>query len=149
MTGHQYADLISKYILFNFSYYELSLYREVRVGKSNLGNNRIVDIFITEKFSNDAFIIECKYQESSGTVDQKIIYALEDLKSIGIGGCLCYAGNGFSPGILNKLQSDHCAAYCLPNESFNRDKNTIDLDHALAIHFQWWALIIRDKAPIS
>ena len=81
MTGAEYADLVASYLSRRFASRALKVYREVRVGKTIIGKDRCVDIFcVTEDLSNaapqKAFAIECKYQDSQGTVDEKIPYAL-------------------------------------------------------------------------
>ena len=48
---------------------------------------------------NKAFAIECKFQDSEGTVDEKIPYALDDLQALPMAGCIAYAGTGFSEGV--------------------------------------------------
>ena len=63
---------------------------------------------------NKAFAIECKFQESVGTVDEKIPYALDDLRALPMAGSIAYAGKGFSEGVLHMLRASPHAAYCLP-----------------------------------
>ena len=92
----------------------LRAYREVRIGKTIIAKNRCIDIFCVSEKGNDAFAIECKFQESEGTVDEKIPYALDDLKALSMAGCIAYAGKGFSKGVLHMLEASPYAAYCLP-----------------------------------
>ena len=73
-----------------------------------------IDIFCVCERTNRAFAIECKFQDSHGTVDEKIPYALDDLDALPMAGCIAYAGQGFSDGVLHMLEASPHAAYCLP-----------------------------------
>jgi len=148
MTGKDYADLVAGYVVHNFGGKQLVVFREVPVGKSIIGKNRRVDVFIVHEPSNRAFVIECKFQESSGTADEKIPYALEDMRHLPIDGCIVYAGAGFSEGVLHLLQGSHLAAYCQPDpRNLASNKRTWELDHILAMHFGWWDVLTRDHVP--
>ena len=113
MTGNEYADLIASYLVKNFSARGVTVYREVSLGKTIIGKNRHVDIFVLHAQSDHALAIECKYQDSSGTVDEKIPYAIQDMQAMGMSVCLAYAGSGFSDGILHMLAGCPIAAACL------------------------------------
>ena len=147
MTGTDYANLIAAYLAKRFGPRGLKVYREVRVGKSIIGKNRCIDVFCLRE--NDAFAIECKYQDSPGTVDEKIPYALDDLAALPMPGCIAYAGRGFSDGVLHMLNAPPRAAYCLPNGDWASSADTRELDHLLAAHFGWWDLIVGSKKPVG
>lgn len=148
MKGNEYADLIAGYIVSNFASRGIKAYREVGIGKSIIGKNRRVDILIVCEPTNSAFAIECKYQGTAGTVDEKLPYALSDMEALRMNGCICYAGKGFSAGVLHLLQASELAAHCLPDAtSFTPTKETRELDHILAMHFQWWDTLIGNKQP--
>ena len=150
MTGGEYADLIAGYILFNFGEKNIKVYREVALGKSIIGKNRRVDILVVCEETNDAFAIECKFQASQGTVDEKIPYALEDMDALRIEGCIVYAGEGFSAGVLHLLQASEQACYCNPNPAnLCSTAHTRELDHLLSMHFKWWDRLVGDKKPFS
>lgn len=146
MTGAQYANLVASYLLSNFGERGLTVYREVDIGKSIIGKNRRIDILAVCTPLNEALCIECKYQDSAGTVDEKIPYALEDMRALHMPGCIAYAGAGFSEGVLHLLGASELAAYCLPEEgSLARTKDTRELDHKLALCFRWWDLLVHGK----
>ena len=148
MTGFEYANLIASYLSKRFGCRGLKVYREVRVGKSIIGKNRCIDVFCVRE--SDAFAVECKFQDSPGTVDEKIPYALDDLEALPMAGCIAYAGKGFSEGVLHMLQAAPRAAYCLPNgEQSDSSAETRELDHLLAAHFGWWDLVIGNKKPVN
>jgi hypothetical protein len=82
VTGKEYADLVAAYVSRRFAERGLKVYREIRVGKSIIGKNRRADVFCVCEPVKAAFAIECKFQESEGTVDEKIPYALDDLAAL-------------------------------------------------------------------
>lgn len=149
MTGYEYAQLIAAYIVQNFGSRGLQVYREVSLGKTIIGKNRHVDIFVVEQRTNAALAIECKYQDSTGTVDEKIPYAIQDMQAMGMPVCLAYAGSGFSPGIAHMLAACPIAAQCLPPPTLEPIKETRELDLALATAFRYWDVIVQGKKPLG
>lgn len=148
-TGRSYADLIASYIVENFGRRGLAVYREVSVGKTIIGKNRHVDIFLVHPDTARAFAIECKYQETAGTADEKIPYTIRDMEVMGIPGCIVYAGAGFSEGILHMLAACPIAAMCLPNATLVQSRDTRELDVQLAMAFHWWDLIVQGKSKVT
>lgn len=149
MTGAAYADLVASYLSRRFSSRGLKVYREVRVGKSIIGKNRTVDVLCVCENAGLAFAIECKFQDSPGTVDEKIPYAIDDLKALPMAGCIAYGGRGFSQGVLHMLEGSPHAAYCLPSaDQQDMSSDTQDLDHLLAMHFKWWDVLVGTRKPI-
>jgi hypothetical protein len=149
VTGGGYADLVASYISRRFSSRGLKVYREVRVGKSIIGKNRTIDVFCVCEEARLAFAIECKFQDSPGTVDEKIPYAIDDLEALPMAGCIAYAGRGFSQGVLHMLEGSPLAAYCLPApDQHEMSVETQDLDHLLAMHFGWWDVFVGTRRPL-
>jgi hypothetical protein len=149
VTGAAYANLVAAYLSKRFGPRGLRVYREIRVGKSIIGKNRCVDVFCVSEPTNQAFAIECKFQDSPGTVDEKIPYALDDLAALPMAGCIAYAGKGFSEGVLHMLGAAPRAAYCLPLEGqAESSAETRELDHMLATHFGWWDVLIGGRKPV-
>ena len=149
MTGFQYANLVASYLSKRFGTRGLKVYREVKIGKTIIGKDRCIDVFCVCDANNKAFAIECKYQDSQGTVDEKIPYALDDLHALPVAACIAYAGTGFSQGVLHMLRASSRAAYCLP--TVNQAESTAatrELDHALASHFEWWDILIDKKRAV-
>ena len=149
MTGGEYANLVGAYVSKRFGSRTLQVYREIRVGKTIIGKNRCVDIFCVSEESQKAFAIECKFQDSQGTVDEKIPYALDDLRALPMAGCIAYAGQGFSDGVLHMLAASPHAAFCLPAAGqAETTPDTRELDHLLAVHFGWWDVLIDRRRPV-
>ncbi len=150
MTGGAYANSVALYLARRFASRGLKVYREVRVGKSIIGKNRTVDVLCVCEDSGLAFVVECKFQDSPGTVDEKIPYAIDDLKALPMPGCIAYAGRGFSQGVLHMLEGSPLAAYCLPRpDQADMSVDTQDLDHVLAMHFAWWDVLVGGRRPVS
>jgi hypothetical protein len=146
-SGKEYADLVASYILKNFGARGLTVYREVSMGKTIIGKNRRVDILVLHEQSSVVLAIECKYQDTFGTVDEKIPYAIQDMQAMGVPVCLAYAGSGFSSGILHMLAACPIAAQCLPAPSLEPSLETRELDIALAMAFRFWDLVVSSKKP--
>ncbi len=146
MTGAEYRDRIASYILTSFGARGLVVYTEVSLGKTIIGKDRKIDVFVVRASDQRAIAIECKYQDSQGTTDEKIPYALDDLAALWIPGCLVYAGEGWSRGVLHTLEASRLAAYCLPDaSSLARGASTRELDHVLAATFGLWDLVIPES----
>ena len=149
MTGAEYATLVAAYLARRFGQRGLKVYREIRVGKSIIGKNRCIDVFCVCETDNQAFAVECKFQDSAGTVDEKIPYALDDLRALPMAGCIAYAGKGFSEGVLHMLQASPHAAYCLPAPGqIESSPETRELDHLLSTHFGWWDVLVGGRRPV-
>lgn len=149
ITGADYANLVASYVARRFGPRSLRVYREIRIGKTIIGKNRIIDIFCVADDSQRAFAIECKFQDSQGTVDEKIPYALDDLLALPMAGCIAYGGQGFSDGVRHMLAASRHAAYCLPSPGqIDSTSETKELDHVLAVHFGWWDVLIENRKPV-
>lgn len=149
LSGKEYADLVASYVLKNFGSRGLVVYREVSMGKTIIGKNRHVDVLVIHQASSTVLAIECKYQDTLGTVDEKIPYAIQDMQAMGVPVCLAYAGGGFSAGILHMLAACPIAAQCLPAPSLAPTRETRELDIALAMAFRFWDLVVSSKKPFA
>jgi hypothetical protein len=149
MTGGDYANLVACYVARRFGSRGLKVYREIQVGKTIIGKNRRIDVFVVCEPTNQAFAIECKFQDSEGTVDEKIPYALDDLRALPMAGCIAYAGTGFSEGVRYMLEASPHAAYCMPlPEQADPTTDTRELDHLLATYFGWWDVLVGNRKPV-
>ncbi len=157
MTGNQYKRRIARYLLSAYGKRGIHLYEEVSLGTSIIGKQRRIDLLVVLPSTGEALALECKYQDSSGTADEKIPYALQDLATLRIPGVIAYAGSGFSEGVLHLLQSSELAAYCLPDEhnkpqhrksGDSIDSGTWQLDHVLAVTFRWWDVVLAGRTPL-
>lgn len=145
MNGNEYANLIADYIDSQYGERGIYVYREVSLGKTIIGKNRRLDIFLLHRDSNKAYAIECKYQGVSGTTDEKILYSIEDIDKLPVDACIAYAGNGFSKGVIHLLEAYPFSAFCLPKRPFKKNSSTKELDQLLAMKFGWWDIILENK----
>lgn len=146
MTGNDYRDTVASYIHRIYGGFGLVVYTEITLGKTIIGKDRKIDVFVVHSKDQQALAIECKFQDVQGTTDEKIPYALEDLEALWVPGCLVYAGEGFSRGILHTLEASKRAAYCLPTPTSElHDAETRQLDHILAATFGLWELVLPDS----
>jgi hypothetical protein len=149
-AARDYVHLLELYLRTNFQGRGLTIYREVPLGKSVIGKNRKLDIFLLQEATGRALAIECKFQSVTGTADEKIPFALADKEGMPIRGCVVYGGTGWSPGVLKLLQGSRFAAYCLPDPDDLRSIKaterrapfaTWELDHVLAMTFSFWDVV--------
>ena len=147
LTGNQYADLVAAYLVEVYGPKGLTVYREVSLGKTIIGKNRRIDIFCLHEASGKALALECKYQSTNGTVDEKIPYAIDDLRAMHIPAWIVYAGEGFSPGVLHMLAGCEVAASCRPDDTLQPTAATRELDHVVALTYRWWDVILAKKSP--
>jgi hypothetical protein len=147
---HEYRDLIAAYVDANYGPRGITVYTEVSLGKTIIGKNRKLDVFVLRREDQRALAVETKYQEVAGTTDEKIPYALQDLEALWIPGCLVYAGPGWSKGVLHTLEGSRRAVHCLPErQGLERTNATRELDHVLAAVFGFWDLVIPEERLFS
>ncbi|HEY6726649.1 MAG TPA: PD-(D/E)XK nuclease superfamily protein [Polyangiaceae bacterium] len=157
LNGHAYKRLIARYVVAEYGPRGVEVYDEVSAGTSMIGKQRRLDLLLLHRDSGRALALECKYQDTSGTADEKIPYALQDLATLRMPAAIVYAGAGFSMGVLHLLQSSEMAAYCLPGENMRRvarkkgeiDSGTWQLDHIVAMAFDFWDILIQGRAPLT
>lgn len=147
LTSSAYTNLVARYIYHTYQHRGIAIYREVFVGKSIIGKNRRVDLLLVCAETKQAYAIECKYQATQGTADEKIPYALEDIQALRMPGCIVYAGEGWSEGVLHMLRASPFAAYSLPGGELRSGEATRELDHLLAMNFGWWDILTNGKQP--
>jgi hypothetical protein len=147
---HDYRDLIAAYVDVTYGPMGVVVYTEVSLGKTIIGKNRKLDVFVLRKADQRAIALETKYQEGPGTTDEKIPYALQDLEALWIPGCLVYAGPGWSKGVLHTLEGSRRAVHCLPESpDLARTIDTRELDHVLAAVFEFWDQVIPEERLFS
>ena len=130
-VGGKYSDRVAMYIARRFSDRQIQVFREVQFGRSIVGKRRRVDVFITS--GGRAAAIECKFQGSSGTAEEKIVYAIEDMRAAAVPGFICYSGDGFSDSMQHVLKACDIACFAEPLAG-----DCWELDHLLAAVFGWW-----------
>lgn len=69
---------------------------EVKVGRRIWGPQRRIDVVLTDPGSKLKLGLECKYQGTTGTAEEKIPSTIEDIKAWPIRGLVVIEGPGFS-----------------------------------------------------
>ncbi|MCH9682969.1 MAG: hypothetical protein K0V04_16150 [Deltaproteobacteria bacterium] len=144
VNGDEYRDRIAAYIHASFGACGLDVYTEVAFGKTIIGKDRHVDVFVLRTSDQRALGVECKRQNTSGTTDEKIPYALQDLAAMWIPGVLTYSGTGWSKGVLHTLEGSRLAVRCEPGDDLARTAATLELDHVIASAFGLWDRVIPE-----
>jgi len=79
--------------------------QEVIVGRRIWGPQRRIDVVVRDPSSRTTLGIECKWQGSKGTAEEKIPATIEDIRAWPIRGLVVYDGPGFSPNMESYLIS--------------------------------------------
>ncbi len=77
----------------------LEVQLEVPVARRIWGARRRIDVVVRKPRSEKVLGIECKYQGTSGSAEEKIVATLEDIKHWPIPGIVVIDGPGFSANI--------------------------------------------------
>jgi hypothetical protein len=78
---------------------------EVYVGRRIWGAQRKVDVVLTEPATRRRLGVECKFQGTGGSAEEKIPATIEDIRSWPIDGLVVFAGAGFSSNMRAFLLS--------------------------------------------
>ncbi len=83
----------------------LKAQKEVKAGRRLWGAKRKIDVVLTDEKNGKRLGIECKYQSSSGSAEEKIPSTIQDIASWPIPGIVVIAGEGFSANMQGFLMS--------------------------------------------
>jgi hypothetical protein len=89
----------------------LTVRTEVEVGRRLWGPIRKIDVVITDPATRRSLGIECKFQQSKGSAEEKIPSIVEDIKAWPIPGIVVIDGPGFSDNMRQFLISTGKAVY--------------------------------------
>jgi hypothetical protein len=76
---------------------------QVRGGKRIWGAVRCIDVVLTSPIDRKRLGVECKFQGTAGTAEEKIPTTLQDIRAWPIQGLVVFAGEGFSPHMRSFL----------------------------------------------
>lgn len=96
---------------------------EVKAARRLWGQRRFIDVVITDPKSGKRLGIECKYQATGGTAEEKIPATIQDIAHWPIPGIVVIDGEGFSSNMQGYLMSTGKVVW------FN------DLEDWLRLHF--------------
>jgi hypothetical protein len=89
----------------------LSVRTEVRVGRRLWGAVRRIDLVLTDLETRRTLGIECKFQGGSGSAEEKVPAAVQDIAAWPIPGIVVIAGDGFTQNMRQYLISTGKAVY--------------------------------------
>jgi hypothetical protein len=78
---------------------------QVRVARRIWGAVRKIDVVLTHAETRRTLGLECKYQGSQGTAEEKIPSTIQDIAAWPIPGLVVFSGEGFSPNMMAFLIS--------------------------------------------
>lgn len=77
--------------------------QQFRVGRRIWGAERRIDIILTSSGSGKRLGIECKYQGTAGSAEEKIPTTIQDIDAWPIPGIVVFSGKGFSASMRSFL----------------------------------------------
>ncbi|MBI1320553.1 MAG: hypothetical protein GC168_16640 [Candidatus Hydrogenedens sp.] len=83
----------------------LKVETQVKVGRRIWGAVRKIDVVLKDPTTRVSLGIECKFQKSSGTAEEKIHATIRDMEAWPIRGIVVYSGPGFSENMKAFLLS--------------------------------------------
>jgi len=83
----------------------LRVFKEVEVGRRLWGARRRIDVVVKNPKTGQTLGIECKYQATPGTAQEKIPAIVQDIQAWPIPGLIVFAGEGFSNDMRSYLYS--------------------------------------------
>lgn len=84
---------------------ELEVREQYQVGRRLWGAKRHIDIVLTQKQTRKSIGLECKAQQSRGSLEEKIASTIKDIEAWPIDGLVVISGEGFSDNIRSYLYS--------------------------------------------
>ncbi|MGH8654279.1 MAG: PD-(D/E)XK nuclease superfamily protein [Gammaproteobacteria bacterium] len=85
---------------------ELGQVSDLRVvGRRIWGARRRIDVVLRHAETRKSLGIECKYQGTKGSAEEKIAGTIEDIRAWPIHGIVVFSGEGFSPNMKAYLLS--------------------------------------------
>jgi hypothetical protein len=82
----------------------LSYLRQVKMGVSILGRRRLADFLVYDR-AGKSLGIECKYQQTAGSAEDKLVHTITDFDARPVSHILVFGGEGFSKNIKGYLLS--------------------------------------------
>jgi hypothetical protein len=78
----------------------LEVRTEVTVGRRLWGAVRKIDVVLTRQDTGKTLGIECKYQGSGGSAEEKVPATIQDMAAWPIPGLVVFGGDGFSTNMV-------------------------------------------------
>lgn len=100
-SGHDLRDEVVKVA----TKLGLQVRTEVRVARRLWGAVRQIDVIVADPQTGKSIGIECKFQGSAGSAEEKIPSTIQDISAWPIPGIVVFAGEGFSKNMRAFLHS--------------------------------------------
>ncbi len=104
-TAPKSGDVLKQRVVALAQTLGLKVEAEVRAARRLWGQRRYIDIVITDEKSGRRLGVECKYQASPGTAEEKIPATIQDMAHWPIPGIVVIDGEGFSENMKGYLMS--------------------------------------------
>jgi len=78
---------------------------EYNVAKRIWGANRNIDVILRDPRTSKVLGIECKFQKTPGTIEEKLPAIIEDIKAWPMNGIVVYGGEGITVNMKSYLVS--------------------------------------------
>ena len=148
LGGKPFRQMIARHVAARFSGAGLEVFEEIPVGSTIIGKDRRVDVLVVSSRTGAAVALEAKYQDSPGTTDEKIHYALADCAAMWIPAVVVYGGRGWSAGVRHTMQaSRHAVAFDAGSDG--TVLNSTELDSFIASAFGLWPTILKGRTPVA
>lgn len=97
------GDILCKEVVALGARLGLSAREQFKCGRRIWGAERYIDVVLTHGESRRRLGIECKYQGTAGSAEEKIPAIIQDISAWPIPGLVVFAGSGFSTNIKSFL----------------------------------------------
>jgi len=114
------GDLLVKQVVALAQSLGLLTREQFRCGRRVWGAERLIDIVLTHPETRRRLGVECKFQGTSGSAEEKIPALLQDIETWPIKGLVVFSGAGFSSNIRSFLISSGRAVDLTDLESWLR-----------------------------
>ena len=97
------GDILCKEVVALGARLGLATREQFKCGRRIWGAERYIDVVLTHVESRRRLGIECKYQGTAGSAEEKIPAIIQDITAWPIPGLVVFSGNGFSTNIKSFL----------------------------------------------
>ena len=97
------GDILCKEVVALGARLGLATREQFKCGRRIWGAERYIDVVLTHVESRRRLGIECKYQGTAGSAEEKIPAIIQDIAAWPIPGLVVFSGNGFSTNIKSFL----------------------------------------------
>jgi hypothetical protein len=91
------GDVLVKQVVALANALGLDAREQFRCGRRIWGAERRIDVVLTNPIDRKRLGVECKYQASQGSAEEKIPTTIQDIAAWPIPGIVVFSGEGFSP----------------------------------------------------